>query len=550
MTDTIQTPADTADTDASEAVPAEEFLHLHPADIIIGSNVRTDVRADHKEFCKSIKERGVLEAVTVYRNEDGQYVLLRGQRRTITAAKVGTPTGLIPARVVPQPADADRIGDQMVENIHRAGMREAEIVAGVEQLALLGVSAAQIAKRTSIDRPTVNAALAVTKADQSRNRLDAGDLTLEEAAIFAEFEHDPEAVERLENAKRYRQSLAHVAQRLRDEAAEREADAAEVERLRAEGLPVLSAEEVAEVAEADEVLRIERLVTEDGEPLPEEEWPDVPGARVQVVKEWVYAEDEYDEEQEDGSDEEDEDDEPYQQYVPVWVVTDLAASGLRRRGGGSGTTTADSGNESESEEEAEARREERRRVIANNKAWASGDGAPRVAGRVRGPQDRPEGCRGPDLRGRRDRPPLAEQGDGPPAPDALHAARDRRPDRLLRRGVRGVPQDRDQGEHAEGRDHDHSRRRRCRVGGHDRQALVAQPDRVGCPRARRARGVGLPAQRGRADPARRGAVAEHRGRRRRRRRGQRQRRLIGSPSPTEGGSFLWRTALSGIETIE
>jgi len=375
MTDTIQTPADTADTaadEATETVQAEEFLHLDPADIIIGTNVRTDLRPDHKEFRKSIKERGVLEAVTVYRNEDGQYVLLRGQRRTVTAAEVGTPTGLIPARVVPQPADADRIGDQMVENIHRAGMREAEIVAGVEQLALLGVSAAQIAKRTSIDRPTVNAALAVTKADQSRNRLDSGDLTLEEAAIFAEFEHDPAAVERLENAKRWRRSLAHEAQRLRDEAAEREADAAEVERLRGEGLPVLTAEEVEQ---ADEVLRIERLVTEDGEPLPEEEWPNVPGARVHVVKEWVYPEDEYDEESEDGSDDEAEDyepAEPYQQYVPVWVVTDLAASGLRRRGG-SGTGTVDSSDEGESEEEAEARRAERRRVIANNKAWASAE---------------------------------------------------------------------------------------------------------------------------------------------------------------------------------
>lgn len=133
---------------------------------------------------------------------------------------------------------------------------------------------------------------------------------------------------------------------------------------------MLSAEDVAE---ADEVLRIERLVTEDGESLPEEEWPNVPGARVQVVKEWVYPEDEYDEEHEDDSDEEHEDDEPaepYQQYVPVWVVTDLDASGLRRRGGGSSSTaSADEGGESE--EEAEARREERRRVIANNKAWAS-----------------------------------------------------------------------------------------------------------------------------------------------------------------------------------
>ncbi|MEV5003823.1 ParB/RepB/Spo0J family partition protein [Nocardioides sp. LML1-1-1.1] len=372
MTDTIQTPADTTADEATSAAETEEFVHLDPADIIIGTNVRTDLRPDHKEFRKSIKERGVIEAVTVYRNEDGQYVLLRGQRRTVTAAEVGTPTGTIPARVVPQPADADRIGDQLVENIHRAGMRETEIVAGVEQLALLGVSAAQIAKRTSIDRPTVNAALAVTKADQTRNRLDSGDLTLEEAAIFAEFEHDPEAVERLENAKRWRRSLTHEAQRLRDEAAEREADAAEVERLRAEGLPVLTAEEVAE---ADEVLRIERLVTAEGEPVPEEEWPNVPGARVQVVKEWVYPEDEYDDESEEGSDDEEdayEPAEPYQQYVPVWVVTDLDASGLRRRGGVSGGSASDE-DAGESEEEAEARREERRRVIANNKAWTSAE---------------------------------------------------------------------------------------------------------------------------------------------------------------------------------
>src|SRR3546814_6292918 len=102
MTDTIQTDAVTTADEGTEGTegtaPAEEFLHLDPADIIIGSNVRTDLRPDHKEFRKSIKERGVIEAVTVYRNEDGQYVLLRGQRRTVTAAEVGTPTGLIPAR--------------------------------------------------------------------------------------------------------------------------------------------------------------------------------------------------------------------------------------------------------------------------------------------------------------------------------------------------------------------------------------------------------------------------------------------------------------------
>ena len=89
MTDTIQAPADTAADAATEGVQAEEFLYLDPAAIIVGTNVRTDLRPDHKEFRKSIKERGVLEAVTVYRDEDGQYVLLRGQRRTVTAAEVG-----------------------------------------------------------------------------------------------------------------------------------------------------------------------------------------------------------------------------------------------------------------------------------------------------------------------------------------------------------------------------------------------------------------------------------------------------------------------------
>ncbi|MFC7501543.1 nuclease, partial [Nocardioides sp. GCM10030258] len=115
----------------------------------------------------------------------------------------------------------------------------------------------------------------------------------------------------------------------------------------------------------------------EGEPLPEEEWPSVPGARVQVVKEWVYPEDEYDETDEHEASEQDDEEyeaaEPYQQYVPVWVVTDLDASGLRRRGqigaGGTGSTSDDG----ESQEQAEARREERRRVIANNKAWASAE---------------------------------------------------------------------------------------------------------------------------------------------------------------------------------
>lgn len=377
MTDTITT---TENTPASEG--AETFVYLDPGVIVLGTNVRTDLRTD-KQFRKSIKERGVLEPVTVYRNDEGQHVLLRGQRRTVTAVEVGTPTGLIPAWVVPQPDEADRISDQIVENVHRAEMRAAEIVAGVEQLALIGASAAQITKRLSVPRPTVNAALAVTKSDQTRNRLDSGDLTLEDAAVFAEFEHNPEAVERLERRRQWGHSLVHEAQRLRDEAAEQAVFDAEVERLRGEGLPVLTGDEAAEARHA---LRVERLRTSDDEPVPVEEWPNVPSAAVIVTEEWHYPDDETDSDDADedasptGDDaEEDEDEyehaEPVKVYTPVWVVTDPAA--VVEAGYVVPRYYLDSGHSDEpaeeTDEQVEARRAERRRVIANNKAWASAE---------------------------------------------------------------------------------------------------------------------------------------------------------------------------------
>jgi ParB family chromosome partitioning protein len=349
-----------------------QFVRLDPKTIKIGANVRADLHADAKEFARSIRERGVLEPVTVYADEDGAYIVLRGQRRTVVAAEVGLAD--IPAQVVPKPDEADRITDQMVENLHRAAMRDSEVVGGVEQLALVGVSAAQIAKRAALPRERVNAALAVAEKEQARARVVSGDLTLEEAAIFAEFEHDPEAVEELERAKSWGRPLAHTAQRLRDEAAERAALQAEVDRLRAEGLPVLDPGEVRDVHR----LRLADLVqASDGEPVPEDEWPRVPGAAIVVVSEWAYPDDGHDHEDEagDGDDDEtgDSEAEPVQVFSPVWICRDPEAAGLVHRWAyRTGSRNAED-DEADPEAAVEAAREERRRVIANNKAWASAE---------------------------------------------------------------------------------------------------------------------------------------------------------------------------------
>lgn len=88
----------------------EHLLRGRPADLVIGANVRsatcTDSQADAKQFAASIKTRGLLEAITC----------------------------------------------------HRESMTERDVCDAVEQLALLGVSAAQITKGVAIPRTHVDAA--------------------------------------------------------------------------------------------------------------------------------------------------------------------------------------------------------------------------------------------------------------------------------------------------------------------------------------------------------------------------------------------------------
>ena len=345
---------------------------IAPGGLRIGTNVRKDTQPDARDFAASVRSRGVIVAIDAHVDEDGGLTVLRGQRRALVAAQVGTPSGTVPVRVIPAPDEADRITDQLVENLHRADMHEREARDGVEQLALLGVSVAQIVKRTSLPRPVVDAALSVAAHQASKDRMDAEGMTLEQAAVFAEFETDPDAVAALESAwesRWERPRLAHIAQRLRDERTERAALLTEVERLRAEGLPVLSPDEVTPAVRR---LTCEDLRDQDGQPVPAEQWASTRGAAVVVTVDWQH----------DEADDEDDDDrerlEPRKVYVPVWVCTDPAGAGLHHRWDGAPPSatlpTIDDGAQEDAEQaRREAESAERRRVLANNAAWRSAE---------------------------------------------------------------------------------------------------------------------------------------------------------------------------------
>ena len=58
----------------------DRILHVDPAELIVGANVRVDPRLD-KEFLASIKADGVAVVITVYRNQERDLVVITGQRR-------------------------------------------------------------------------------------------------------------------------------------------------------------------------------------------------------------------------------------------------------------------------------------------------------------------------------------------------------------------------------------------------------------------------------------------------------------------------------------
>ncbi|AOY71310.1 hypothetical protein Pure05_27560 [Paenarthrobacter ureafaciens] len=100
--------------------------------------------------------------------------------------------------IINSPEEAERILTQVVENIQRAELTDADEADAYHQLSLLGVSAAAIAKKTGRKKAVVEDALKAKSSEAGTAALGRG-LTIEEALILAEFEGDEEATLELES---------------------------------------------------------------------------------------------------------------------------------------------------------------------------------------------------------------------------------------------------------------------------------------------------------------------------------------------------------------
>jgi hypothetical protein len=171
---------------------------------------------------------------------------------------------------------------QYAENEHRTGLTTTDRLGVVEQLALLNVSAAQIAKRTRMKRPQVDQALAVTRSDLAKAASVRYELTIDQAAAVAEFDDDAEVVKALVAAAKTGQ-FAHVLERARqdrDDAAQRAQAEAD---LAATGVRVIEAPGWSGAAKALGW----QVCDAEGSELTAEQHAACPGHVGWVVQDWV-----------------------------------------------------------------------------------------------------------------------------------------------------------------------------------------------------------------------------------------------------------------------
>lgn len=209
---------DTGTTETGTTYRVGAVYQVDPATLLLERNIR-DAQPS-ADLVKSVKAKGVLEPITAVLNAEGALLVRLGHRRTLAAIEAevqAVPVYVAGNDDLAASSEVDRIISQRDENTHRTGLTARDEIGVVEQLAAFGLSAAQVAKKARIKRRVVDAALTVAGSEAARSAAETWEgLTLDQAAVVAEFEHDEESVEKLMRAARTGQ-FDHVAQRMRDD---------------------------------------------------------------------------------------------------------------------------------------------------------------------------------------------------------------------------------------------------------------------------------------------------------------------------------------------
>jgi ParB family chromosome partitioning protein len=352
-----------------------EMQTVDPTTLLVDVNVRSDLNLT-PEFIASVKDHGVLVPIVAVKTTDGLRVRM-GHRRTVAAVEAGrtsVPVVVTDDEVEGDAGEIERLLTQHAENHHRAGLTVADDANVAKQLSLLGMSVASIAKRTGTKKAHVETALSVAASELASKATERYDLTLDQAAVVAEFEDDTEVVTALV-ASIASGRFDHVAQRARNDRAEAEAKAPAIAALAEVNVPV-----VARPHWQSDAKSLDGLVTKDREDITVESHAKCPGHAAYLRQEQVYVDadgtplptNQWGDVQFDDDVDEEEADKRLDaatvldQWVPEYVCTDWKANGHSDR---HERETGKVKPEDKTDAEREADKKARALVIENNKAW-------------------------------------------------------------------------------------------------------------------------------------------------------------------------------------
>lgn len=131
--------------------------------------------ADMAELIESVRQRGILQAITV-RQVGDRYEIVIGERRFRAATAVGLE--FVPCRVV-EISDEDALIDALAENMVRANLKPLEVAAGWSKLQTeYGWTQGRIAEKFGKTQPVVSQTIALLKLPQGiQEYLRHGDLS-------------------------------------------------------------------------------------------------------------------------------------------------------------------------------------------------------------------------------------------------------------------------------------------------------------------------------------------------------------------------------------
>jgi ParB-like chromosome segregation protein Spo0J len=319
--------------------------------------------------------------VVIVTRDDGSLVVLLGTRRTIGCARAGVPVlGYIAGpEGTAKAAMADQLIAQITENRARQGYTVDEETAAVATLFDLSVTPAQIAKRTGLSRPEVDAARVVAGSEFARAAGERYELDLLQRAELAEFDEANDAggaAAAIAVARDDPGQFAHVVQQLRDSRASRARKAALTAQLEEAGY------QVTDRAYSTGWWHLANLLDGDGNPITDEAHAACPGRAVSIGTDWgwrdeaaeaayraandIGPEDDYDVEFETNADGE------AAGWIQSWAVehhycADPDGNGHTRR---SGRVTSETKPEPGSAA-ALAASEERKALLRKNRDWRS-----------------------------------------------------------------------------------------------------------------------------------------------------------------------------------